>query len=287
MYDPNSKERYVCAPVKENTSGWVPEGKNGYIRLEGTSMQFDVPLDPNGDGKTPLKVLTKEDEKVLTEIMGLPANSLSVYLEKNNRWIGKNRFKADIGNEEKVFDMSDPYHYVQVQILKANVGMIASSYPSRLDAKYYFYLDKQSKVDEEANSKFTLKMKGMQILAELKDNRAKMESALLVLYKSDRQVIGRDISDSRMQRMLYENLEKNPGKFYEVLKDSNYENLVYFYRGLDKGAIMRNGMEYRLANTNKIIGNTTGEVVEYINNLMHNAEKQAEWETFKNSLKTK
>lgn len=280
--------RIVCSPVEENVSTWVPEGKNGHLRLEGTFVEFDAPLNPNGDGSTAMNIITDEKEKrALEKAMepGRPEGWLNPF-SKDNRWTGINRFKVRVGVEKKYFDMTNPYHYIQVKILEANRSRVAPSFLQRTDKRYDFYIDDVDNINREANSKFSNKMRAMEVISDIKDSRKKMESALLVIYRGDRKVIGNDTSLEGLRRLLYEYADNYSKKFLEFIDDPDYTYLVYFYRGVDKGAIIKSGIEYRLGNGDgTLLGKGKASALNYIKELEGDIENQARWEQFRKTIK--
>lgn len=269
--------------VKENKSSWVPEGKNGSLRLEGTTVQLDVPLTERGV----MQILSKEEQDVLEQSLDptRPKGWLSPYA-RDNAWTGKNRFKVELGERPVEFNMNNPKDYIMVKILEANSQEVAPSYSERTDRKYKYFMDKKESIDEEANAKYAIKFKAMDIVSKLGKDNYRMENLLLVLNRGSRVTIGKQPSSGFLQRSLMEFADTNSKKLVETYEDENYEYKVYYFRAIDNGTIVRNGFEHKLGwGDNRHVGSGDSEVIDFIKNLKTDTDKQEEWQKFVNRIK--
>ena len=276
-----SNETIIINIVKEHSNGMVNKDKDGYIRLEDTSVEYDVPITSNG---AVAQVLTKEEQEFLEEYLdsSKPKGWMGPYMEKSkNVWLGRHRYKVTLSDKTLVLKLSNPIDFIKYKVLLANKDDISPTFENRLDRKYLFYCQKLEEVDKNNADGIELEFKAIGKVLEMGDSIEKMRSALLVIYKGDVTKISPDISLYTCKVMLKDWVTKNARTFIELITGEDYKYQVLLYRGLEKGALVRKGMEYRLGYSDgELVGNSMVEALQYLKRLITDPSAQDKYNIY-------
>ncbi|MCK4500916.1 hypothetical protein KAU11_10480 [Candidatus Babeliales bacterium] len=256
----------VNVKVSEDyVSSWIPEGKDGHKRWESTSTTYDAPLTRSGVKP----ILTQEEQAFLENRLGpdKPKGWMNPNKMVDNAWTGsRNRFKVAIPFPEGLrLDLSNDIEFIQFKILLANNRDIAESYESSKEGKFLFYLEKESDKNRAAGDKMKIKMAVHSKFAEVSVSFSKIYNFFVVAFRGNVAKLPFDEELEESKIALYEYTEANPQMFLDVLNDKDYKYKVIYFKGLVKGAFVKNNGEIRASYINGAsVGRTIEDVVEYI-----------------------
>lgn len=263
-----SNEVIIVNLVKEHNNGLVGKDKDGYARLENTSVEYDAPLMSNGGVST---ILTPTEQRFLETYLdaGKSAGWMGTYMEEDKSvWRGPKRYRVLLTDRTLRLNLSNPIDFIKYKILLANTDDISPTYENRLDRKYLFYCQKLEDVDKNNADNIELEFKAMEIILNMGSDLNKMRNALLVIYKGDVTKISSEISIHTCKTMLRDWAMKNTRMFLEIMAGEDYKYQVMLYKGLEKGALVRRGMEYRLGyNEGELVGFSMVEALQYLKRL--------------------
>lgn len=277
-------EIILVKPVEENVATWIEEGRDGYLRWEGTHMTYDVPLTKNGIKK----ILSKEEQAFLEkEIDGTKREGwLSPYVKGDNFWKGRHRIKVEIPAKGMELDMNDPLDYIKRLILLANTEDIAPSFAQRLDRKYKFYLESKDNIEKTKSDKVDRQLRAMDFITKIKDDRDKMRNILIVLHSGKTGVVSPTISVEGCRNMLMDYVSSNLNAFLRTIEDKELNYKILYYKAFEKGAFKQEGYQLRAAYSGgKLIGETIEDGIKYIKDMAEDEKRQGEYATFKERLK--
>jgi len=278
-------ETIVIRPVEENPAMHIPKGKNGHIRFEGSFTTYDAPMAKHGKGVMP--VLTADEQEYLESILDSSRGKgwLSSYAE-NSAWTGRSRYKIELGLDEVELRLFDPVEFIQYKILLSNRNDIAPSYESRQDRQYMFYMESKESLDKGKLEKVTYKIEAGQVFAEIAKSNDKLIDTMLVVFRGDYSKVPKGMTANSAKVTLYNYIERDPQGFLDIVRGSEFDVKVQFYKARRRGYIQRNGYDYNLGmGDGRLIGKNMAEVLDYIRDLATNESKEEQYLKFQAALK--
>jgi len=279
-------EIVIVKLIEENHAMHIPKGKNGHLKFEGSFSTYDAPLTKHN---TIAEVLSKEEREELEGLLdsSRPKGWLSPYVQsKLNAWKGNNRFKIELGLNPIELDLSNYIDFIKYKILLANKKDIASSFETRLDAKYVYYIENKESADKNKVALIDSKIKASVLFSELAKSDVSILNALMVIYKGDTKKVPTGMNSNTAKATLFNYAEAYPVQFIDTIEADDYKTKAILYKALRRGIINRNGFDYNLGmGDGRLIGNGISEVLEYIKDLSTNNGKQDEYMKFKAALK--
>jgi len=265
-------------------STWIPEGKDGHLRWEGTSTSYPAPFNYSGV----VKVLTDEEQVYLEKVLDSSRGPgwLSHTLLNGNVWKTDRRFVVSIPYPESLeLNLNNPLEYVHYKILLANSRDIAPSYEESKGGEFLFYLEKSSEVNQSLNSKMEIKLNVLSLFSEVSVSFSKIYNFFLVAYMGRGANLPLEGNLEAAKLQLYSYTEDHSEMFLDIMKDVDYKYKVIYYRGLHKGAFVKQSGEIRANYANgTVIGRSIQDVVKYIKKL-ESLEDQKELQLLKERIK--
>lgn len=217
-----------------------------------SKRRFVVPVLQSG---TFINILTNQEKDYLEHVMGLPDNSLSVYLKRDNFWSNRG---VTLGKEKAVLDLSDPDDYIKYKILLANKDFIAPSEEVLRQAKkatYQFVIVREGEEARSSVDSLNTSAKAYILFGELRDDLEKL--ALIV-------EIGTGKSLTRLDKVsVFAQVEKfikdNPKKFIEGAEDDYLDTKLLIKKAVNAGYIRKRGQYYYFTEDNSPLCNDTQE----------------------------
>ncbi len=274
--------------VEEHHAMNIPKDKNGYLKYDGSFTTYDAPITGNN---TVFEVLSRTEREYLESFLdsSRPKGWMSPHVQpKLNVWKGKNRYKVELTKEGIDLDLSQPIEFIKYKILLANKRDIAPSFDARLNKKYVYYMEDKEVADEARVKTIETKIKASEAFGKLAQSEVKLFKTLRVIFKGDTKRVPKDMNLNSAKTLLYNFIDKTPARFIEIIEDVDFDNKAILYKAMERGVINRNGFEYNLGmGDGRLIGESIGEVLEYINKLKSDNSKQDEFLRFKAALKDK
>jgi len=276
----------VVRLVSENHAMHIPEGKSGYLKHDGTYTTYDTPLTSSN---TLANVLNDDEREFLESKLdsSRPKGWMSPYIQSNlNVWKGKHKHKVELSNEPLELHLSNPIDFIKYKILLTNKNDIASSFETRLDKKYLYYLEDKEDADKNKVEFISIKIKAHEVFSELSKSHDKIINALMVIYRGSESNVPNDMTENTAKTTLFNYVEGNPKQFIATLEDEEFKLKYILYRAIRRGVIYRNKHEYNLGmGDGRLVGKGISEVLAYIKSLSTDDRKQEEYIKFKAALK--
>ena len=217
-----------------------------------------------------VNILTNDEKDFLEFAMGLPPNSLSVYLKKDNYWANRG---VILGKEPKNLNLSNPDEYIDYKILLANKDFIAPSeeeFKRIRKATYQFMITKEGEALEASIDSLNTTSKAYMLYGEYKDDLEKL--ALIIEIATGKNVSTTD------KKPVYFQVDKliktNPSKFIKAVEDEYLDTKLLIKKAVETGYIRKRQLYYYLTEGNKPLCNdkqepTLQSACEFLNSPKH------------------
>lgn len=202
---------------------------------------YTVPMAPNG---MLVSVLTKEEQEFLEHVMGLEANALSVFREKNNYWDTSsevNFAEVELGKNDTILDLSIPTDYIKYKVLLTNKDSICPSMKAYQDtpkASYEYILISEGDSDKAAIRNVNTRKEAYKLLGKIEDDY----DILRFIVES---LEGRPISEKTkielLQAKVDDLIQANAGLFVKTASDDMLPTKVLIKKGIRAGVISKRG----------------------------------------------
>lgn len=231
---------------------------SGLRSLPNTFTTIGCELGPSGY-KTGL---TKDEQKFFEEKLGLKSGDLSPASE----WWGS--LEIRLANDKATyFNTQDTMNKLKVKVLMASSKICNSPREKFNWPKAEFMVDNEQIEAELLSVQIDTKFEAMKALMETTPEEKR---GFLRLYGK------RGVTDMRevmVKAELAKKVEENPAKFLELINDKQLKTRFLLEELLEEGFITRHGNYYK--NGDDPIGNSTEEVLGYLEDPKHNAIRAA------------
>lgn len=205
---------------------------------ENATKIFTIPMLRNGSLKN---VLTNSEKDFLESIMGLPANTLSIYNKTNNYWTN---YFVRLGKTDTFLNLADPEDYIKYKVLLANEEEIApnletlENYPK---ASYQFVLIRENEESKMDNNAMSLGMEANRLFAELGDNK---QALRIILEIMEGKPTSERVKIDFLKTQVYKRLSENPKVFISIVGDPFFKTRILVKRCVDYKIITKRGDFY-------------------------------------------
>jgi len=206
------------------------------------SKIFTAPTNKSGGY---MNVLTNDEKTYLEEVLDLGEGALSVYKKTDNFW---DSYNVSIGKQGKLLDLSDPNDYIAYAVLRANTAIIAPSLDDvSKKATYIFYFTSEAMESERSLKHVTTKQRAYMYFGKIED---KIDDLKYVLQVMTGKVLSKQTRTDQIKAWVGEQVELNSAMFLKVIDDKHYHTKKLVYRGVEYGAIRKQGDFYFYMNSN-------------------------------------
>jgi len=254
------KGNIIIKPVMRMRNPQISDPSHeAYFLFSGSTIDYCLPMDKMGNLYNPFS--STQEKEWLEKELDL---DLNYHKNKDNYW---KKAKVKLGKEDTKLDLSNPKHYIQYLILKANKNFIAPSGDKMLDRATYRYAIVSEQFETRVKvSSADKKKRAYKSAAKLE---AKGKQAMLDFLR----VYGNKVDDGSSLDFLIgkidDIIEDNIDKFLAITVDSeNYEIKLLIAKAVDAGAVVKRGREYTLPGGDTLCEqgdvSTLDNVVEYL-----------------------
>lgn len=213
---------------------------------ENATRSFVVPrLSKTGMFKN---ILTDSEKSFLEKAMGLEINALSIYKKENNFWDDSNPNgigRVTLHKQDNYLDLSIPEQYIQYKILLANKDYIAPSMEELEDrpkATYQFVIISEG---DETRSNLSKMDVTMECYTEYGAVRNKKDTLKTIIEILEKRPVSPSVKLDYLQSKINDYIQKDPRKFYSVIKDEYLPMKVLIKKAWEAGLVgMKNNTYY-------------------------------------------
>lgn len=218
--------------------------------LNGAEISIPAPTMDNGKMKN---LLTKVEKEGLEHILGIDLSIYGTFWKEGGKAYEMGLLPVFLGKDEISFDMSDPYDYIKIKVLKA-CPIVANS------------LDE---IKHRATNRFVLTSPTEELAKTVKEGSYKVTAyKLFVKYEDDKDILrytlrhlGRNTNRSHkldfLQAEMHKELEKNPSMVCSVMGDEYLKSKVLIDVCWQAGAIKVIDKKYYTLDDEPISGGDT------------------------------
>jgi hypothetical protein len=239
------KEVRVVKPIMRARNPLIQDPEHEAFFLVGNAtITYCLPVDRQGNLLNPFE--SKEEQEWLEESLDMDLNH---HKAKENAW---HRIKVKLGKDTKKLNLSNPKHYLEYIVLRANKLYIAPDGESMNKLATYRY----ALVSEEFETKKQVKKADLEIeaymfLGKLKEDKQEMIDFLKVYGKRVSNVSKSDFLISELKKAIDTDLDG----FLKVARDKeNYEIKLLIANAVECGALNKQGRKYHLPGGDDLCG---------------------------------
>lgn len=245
---------------------------------EGAKRGFVVPRLRSGQY---VNILTDNEMAYLEQVMRLEKGALSIYNKKDNFWDDNNPEgigKVILFKQDNYLDLSDPVDYIKYKVLLANKDYICPSLQELEDrpkATYQYVIISENAETQMNLSRNDAKMECYMEYGVVRNDADTLRTILEI-------ITGRPIATHTkmdyLQSKTMENIEKDPRRFLNIIKDEllpakvlikkateanliTRRNDLYYYEG---NPLCEAGEDSTLTNAAKYITNVKRQELKYM-----------------------
>ena len=213
---------------------------------ETATRSFVVPKLSSGMFKN---VLTDNEKLFLEQAMGLEFNALSVYRKKDNFWDDSNPNgigRVTLHKQDNYLDLSSPEDYIRYKILLANKDQIAASLQEMEDRPketYQFVIISENSETRSNLSRMDVTMKCYMEYGKIEDDVYTLRMIIEIL---EGRPTAPNIKLDYLQGKINDYIQKDPRRFYSVIKDELLPAKVLIKKCVEAGLIGKKNDAYYL-----------------------------------------
>jgi len=248
------KKTVKVKPIKR--SSWLGNGHDGAFMYKGTFATFVLPITAS-TGKFK-NILTKEEQKECEYELGLEENALNFNNRKSEFW---SNFRVKLSKEERVLNLADVTDFISYKLL-LSLEQVAPSWKERDSSPMYKWaiVDTDEEINEEAKGT-DKRGKAYRFLGKIDGDPKAMRDLLKVLGKSPASTAKKEFLIVEIEKMI--NNPKEINSLMEIIDDENYSLKLLVEEAIECGALVKDGMKYRLgSDTGDVLGIGRQEVVD-------------------------
>lgn len=268
------------------SSGKFKNGHDGQFMFTKCKHRISLPFSTSensyvnifGRGEDGVKV-----QAAFEEALNKKPGTMSLYDRKSKFW-GSTWVELD--KNEKVLDLNNPVHALQLKILKANKRLIAPTWAERLDLPSYKWAIYDEEVAvKEGNKLATKKVDAHSLLLEMGNSETRMTNVLRLLGKKVDKGADKQFLKVELAKII-EQTESAPGmpnidSFISAASDKQTDDKIFILDAIDAKLISLSGGEYRDVEDGKLLGKSLQAVVDYYSDLSNQEEKLLKQEQIK------
>lgn len=283
------KDKKVCLKMIPKSNPMTNDPQNpAYGGFDGSLISLTIGSDKSGRLVDPFE---SDEEREFFE--SITKQNLSVYTPDNEYW---KKYEYKIIKDPLVIrrgielDLSDPNDALDYKVLLTNKKLICPTMEeyNRFPSPFYDFVFVEEDYEEtRVNKEMDLNKKVYMFYGKIEDSPAKMRDFLNVYYvlnmKTNRAT--ESLSKETLQAELGKLIENDRNGVIEVMEDKDYDSKLFILKGVDAGAILKDGFSYSIVGEPRNSKFSFLELVEFISNLK--AEKDLLYSKIESQIQSK
>ena len=217
---------------------------------ENATRTFVVPMLSSGRY---VNVLTDSEKDFLEELMGLPANALSIYKKVDNFWDDANEAgisKVTLRKQDNYLNLANVEDYIRYKILLANKEYIAPSLEAletNPKATYQFVILTEDSETQSAKKGMTILMQCYTAYGKIEDN---VDALRVIIETLTGVTVHKNTKKEFLQTKANELIQGNSKMFLKIATDPMLQTKVLIRRCIEEGLIAHRGNQYYIKEGN-------------------------------------
>ena len=217
---------------------------------ENATRTFVVPMLSSGRY---VNVLTDSEKDFLEELMGLPANALSIYKKVDNFWDDANEAgisKVTLRKQDNYLNLANVEDYIRYKILLANKEYIAPSLEAletNPKATYQFVILTEDSETQSAKKGMTILMQCYTAYGKIEDE---VDTLRVIIETLTGVRVHKNTKKEFLQTKVNELIQGNSKMFLKVATDPMLSTKVLIRRCVEEGLIAHRGNQYYIKDGN-------------------------------------
>lgn len=248
--------------IAKGVNSLITDPSHEAYNLFGTSTRdYLVPVDRQGNLHNPFEC--REERDWLESELDLDLNH---HKDEKNYW---HNASVSLGKTDKRLDLSNPKHFIEYVIIRANKMFIAESLTTAKKKATYKYVIVGENAEIKATaSKANLRIEAYKFLGKIEDDRQEMLDFLKVYGKKVSSVSKIEFLVGEMEKIITDDLDG----FLTTSKDKGgYELKLLIASAVDCGAITKEKRKYYLPGGDALCGE--GDIPTLDNAILYLGEK--------------
>ena len=217
---------------------------------ENATRTFVVPMLSSGRY---VNVLTDSEKDFLEELMGLPANALSIYKKVDNFWDDANEAgisKVTLRKQDNYLNLANVEDYIRYKILLANKEYIAPSLEAletNPKATYQFVILTEDSETQSAKKGMTILMQCYTAYGKIEDD---VDALRVIIETLTGVTVHKNTKKEFLQTKANELIQGNSKMFLKIATDPMLQTKVLIRRCIEGGLIAHRGNQYYIKEGN-------------------------------------
>ena len=217
---------------------------------ENATRTFVVPMLSSGRY---VNVLTDSEKDFLEELMGLPANALSIYKKVDNFWDDSNEAgisKVTLRKQDNYLNLANVEDYIRYKILLANKEYIAPSLEAletNPKATYQFVILTEDSETQSAKKGMTILMQCYTAYGKIEDD---VDALRVIIETLTGVTVHKNTKKEFLQTKANELIQGNSKMFLKIATDPMLQTKVLIRRCIEGGLIAHRGNQYYIKEGN-------------------------------------
>ena len=217
---------------------------------ENATRTFVVPMLSSGRY---VNVLTDSEKDFLEELMGLPANALSIYKKVDNFWNDANEAgisKVTLRKQDNYLNLANVEDYIRYKILLANKEYIAPSLEAletNPKATYQFVILTEDSETQSAKKGMTILMQCYTAYGKIEDD---VDALRVIIETLTGVTVHKNTKKEFLQTKANELIQGNSKMFLKIATDPMLQTKVLIRRCIEEGLIAHRGNQYYIKEGN-------------------------------------
>ena len=217
---------------------------------ENATRTFVVPMLSSGRY---VNVLTDSEKDFLEELMGLPANALSIYKKVDNFWDDANEAgisKVTLRKQDNYLNLANVEDYIRYKILLANKEYIAPSLEAletNPKATYQFVILTEDSETQSAKKGMTILMQCYTAYGKIEDD---VDALRVIIETLTGVTVHKNTKKEFLQTKANELIQDNSKMFLKIATDPMLQTKVLIRRCIEGGLIAHRGNQYYIKEGN-------------------------------------
>lgn len=225
-----------------------------------STRDYLIPVDPQGNLHNPF--ICDEEKEWLEKELDL---DLNYHKRENNYW---NKAVLVMSKSDKNLDLSNPKHYLEFIIARANKLYFAEDWKSiKKRATYKYVIVSEGAEVKATASKAKLRTEAYKFLGKLEDDKQAMLDFLKVYGKKVSAVSKEEFLVGELEKIITDDLDG----FLLIAHDKpNYDIKLLIAQAVEAGAVIKDKRKYFLPGGDALCGEGDSPTIEnavlYLNN---------------------
>jgi|18_taG_2_1085343.scaffolds.fasta_scaffold32651_2 hypothetical protein len=266
---PNKK--VLVVPVRRK-GRWLPDNHEASFLFKHSYFQIVVPKDGrNGELRDPLNQEERDYFESKASGLALQRGDLSTLKKDDNYWTN---FRVKLDKNVLQLNLSDPMDYIRYKVLTVNTDIIApSSKEKYAKGTYRFAIVEEDYQHEERVKAASEKKTAYKFFGKIDNSPTKMKDFLNVYYTQ--KPGGKQVPPNAKKEFLIAEIEKlievDLLGFLKLADDKDYDKKVLIFTAQRAGALVREGMTFKIPE-GSTIGDNLQEVISFFDNPANSEE---------------